>query len=281
MSGSVSNLELMLATVGLLGLLVLPPLAARGLQQSGHVEANFRGDRIPQSFGVVILLWASLMLPVCSLNVPALRPDVLHWMIAIVGFGLLGLLDDLRGDKKIKGIRGHFRAALVEHRITTGFIKAVGGGLLALALGIRLFPHRPADVLITAALIALTANAINLFDLRPGRACAVFFLGAAVALLLAWSESQSRVLSLWFVLIPTLTVYLRDRRAQAMMGDTGSNLIGGSLGLALALLPSLSVRLFALALLFALHLVAERLSITQLIERQPLLRALDRLTGVR
>ncbi|MCW3054420.1 MAG: UDP-N-acetylmuramyl pentapeptide phosphotransferase/UDP-N-acetylglucosamine-phosphate transferase [Chthonomonadales bacterium] len=266
---------------GLWAMVVLPLVADFGLRRIGHIEPNFRGERIPQSFGIVILLGALPMLlflaPLASIPLPSL----LSWLIALTGFGLLGLLDDFLGDKKIKGLRGHFRAAFVERRITTGFIKAIGGVALALGLGFFRFPHSPAEALLAAALIALSANAINLFDLRPGRAGSVFLLCAACLLALGWQQNNHGALCLLCVCLPTLMVYLRDRRALAMMGDTGSNPLGACLGLALVEQPSIALRIVALTLLIGLHILAEKMSITKLIERFAPLRALDRLTGAR
>ena len=267
--------------LGLGTVFTLPLLVARGMHRIGHIEPNFRGERIPQSFGIVILVWSLPMILLLgkSAHLPDLR--IFSWLIALAGFGLLGLLDDFRGDKQIKGLRGHFRAAFTERRFTTGFIKAIGGGGLALWLGLLHFPHVPAEALLAGALIALSANAINLFDLRPGRAGAVFLFCAAGLLSLNWLNKDSGALCLLLVTVPTVLVYLRDRRALAMMGDTGSNPLGACIGLALVEQPFLSLRVFALVLLIALHILAERVSITKLIERFALLRALDRLTGVR
>ncbi len=67
-----------------------------------------------------------------------------------------------------------------------------------------------------------------------------------------------------------------------MMGDTGSNLLGGALGLAYLLrFPGLTPRVVLLAALLLIHVAAERLSLTALIERNPPLRWLDSLTGRR
>lgn len=266
---------------GVWALVVLPPLAEIGLRRIGHIEPNFRGERIPQSFGIVIVLGALPMLLLLR-NLAQVPPrSVLSWLIALIGFGLLGLLDDLRGDKRIKGLRGHFRAAFVERRITTGFIKALGGAAIALSLGFLHFPHAPAAALLAGALVALSANAINLFDLRPGRAGAVFLLCAVGLLSLGYSQKNPSALCLLCVCLPAVIVYLRDRRASVMMGDTGSNPLGACLGLALVEQPYPGLRVAALLLLLALHVLAERVSITRLIERFALLRALDRLTGAR
>ena len=266
---------------GLWAMVALPLLADYGLRRIGHIEPNFRGERIPQSYGIVIVLGALPLLLILgpSLSIPALT--LRSWTVALTGFGLLGLLDDFRGDKKIKGLRGHFRAAFTQRRITTGFIKAIGGAAIALGLGFLHAPHAPAEALLGAALIALCANAINLFDLRPGRAGALFLLCAAALLALGWSQRNLSAVCLLGVVLPALAVYLRDRRALAMMGDTGSNPLGACLGLALVEQPSLPLRVAALLLLVGLHVLAEKVSITQLIARYAPLRALDRLTGVR
>jgi UDP-GlcNAc:undecaprenyl-phosphate GlcNAc-1-phosphate transferase len=266
---------------GVWALVVLAPLAAIGLRRIGHIEPNFRGERIPQSFGIVIVLGAIPLLLALERFCPVPRLTVLSWLVALTGFGLLGLLDDFRGDKRIKGLRGHFRAAFFERRITTGFIKAVGGVAIALSLGFLHFQHAPAEALLSGALIALSANAINLFDLRPGRAGAIFLMCAAGLLALGYSQSNVGTLCLLCVCLPAFVVYLWDRRACAMMGDTGSNPLGACLGLALVEQPSHGLRIAALIVLLALHLLAERISITKLIERYALLRTLDRLTGVR
>ncbi|MCW3099709.1 MAG: UDP-N-acetylmuramyl pentapeptide phosphotransferase/UDP-N-acetylglucosamine-phosphate transferase [Chthonomonadaceae bacterium] len=266
---------------GVWALVVLPPLAEIGLRRIGHIEPNFRGERIPQSFGIVIVLGALPLLLILAPLASIPRLSLLSWLIALTGFGLLGLLDDFQGDKKIKGLRGHFRAAFIERRITTGFLKAIGGATIALGLGFVRFPHAPVQALLAAALIALSANAINLFDLRPGRAGAVFLLCAAGLLALGWQQKSPGALCLLCVVLPTLIVYLRDRRALAMMGDTGSNPLGACLGLALVEQPSTALRIVALILLIGLHVLAEKFSITKLIARFAPLRALDRLTGVR
>ena len=266
---------------GVATVFALPPLIAAGMRRIGHIEPNFRGECIPQSFGIVILLWSMPMILLLGKPGHVSTLQILSWLIALAGFGLLGLLDDFRGDKQIKGLRGHFRAAFTERRFTTGFIKAIGGGGLALWLGLLHFPHSPLEALFAAALIALSANAINLFDLRPGRAGAVFLLCAVGLLSLGLVHREPFAWCLLLVTLPTILVYLRDRRALAMMGDTGSNPLGACLGLALVEQPFLGLRVAALVALIALHILAERVSITKLIERFPLLRALDRLTGVR
>ncbi len=174
--GMLSSRGLLLALFGLLFLPIVFVGVNRLLLRFNRVEANFRGERIPQSFGLAILLWSSVMLMLNAELFAVQRRESLLWLLCVIGFGLLGFVDDTWGTKRIKGLRGHFRAALRERTITTGFVKAVGGAMLALFLGWQLEPESPALALLDAALIALSANAINLLDLRPGRAGGVFLL---------------------------------------------------------------------------------------------------------
>jgi hypothetical protein len=81
-----------------------------------------------------------------------------------------------------KGWRGHLTALFRQKRITTGFIKLVGGGIGAIFLSAWLFSvNVPPSVLRLSAnwlsllvfgtvLIAISANTLNLLDVRPSRA---------------------------------------------------------------------------------------------------------------
>jgi UDP-N-acetylmuramyl pentapeptide phosphotransferase/UDP-N-acetylglucosamine-1-phosphate transferase len=72
-----------------------------------------------------------------------------------------------------------------------------------------------------------------------------------------------------------------DARGKAMMGDVGSNLLGAGAGLAAVIELPVWGRIVLFALLAALNLAAERVSLSAVIERSPILRALDRRLGVR
>ena len=134
---------------------------------------------------------------------------------------------------------------------------------------------------VDGTIIALSANALNLLDLRPGRAGAVFILCAT--LLLAFDVGpHAQTWALVLLIGLAVMIYLDDRAAKLMMGDVGSNSLGGALGLAFVLAVHSPIgRVTALAALVGLHVLAEKVSISALIERNPILRRLDRLTGVR
>lgn len=135
--------------------------------------------------------------------------------------------------------------------------------------------------LLSGAVIALSANAINLLDVRPGRALKGFAVlagaGACGIALLGQPAPWH-----WFHLAAGAAVVGAaaallggDLRGEHMLGDAGSNLFGSVGGLLLAAGPSWWQGVWAL-LLVAMHLYAERRSITQAIEGVKILDRLDR-----
>lgn len=275
--------RMLLFIAALLWLICLSPLVDELLRLWNLHRPNFRGDTIPAAYGLFILLWSALVMAVLIGFLPKERPLLAVYLGVTVGLGALGFIDDRWGDREVKGLRGHLRRFFIDGVITTGFVKAAGGLAVAIVVPHLTLEQEGATALLNGLIIALCANAFNLLDLRPGRACAVF-LFSAVVLLAAQMVVAGRLLvsPLLLVVIPTLYIYPRDARAQIMLGDTGSNLLGGALGLALTLaFPALAPRLGFLIALILLHLLAERYSLSRLIEQNALLRRLDALTGKR
>jgi UDP-GlcNAc:undecaprenyl-phosphate GlcNAc-1-phosphate transferase len=261
-------------------LLLLTFVTGPILTRLGMVRSNFRDDRIPVSYGIVILLWSAPTLASLSVLLPSRRRELAAFCLVAAVLGILGFIDDRWGDRSRTGLKGHFRAFFVEGVVTTGFAKAVGGGLIALAVPRFVLQIDWPNSALDGAIIALCANALNLLDLRPGRAGAVFLALATVIFAIQWNAGAISPLA--FLAIPALVVYERDARGRVMMGDSGSNLLGGTLGLALTTAcPGVGARLAILTLLAALHVVAERASITNIIEGNAILRRLDGMTGVR
>jgi UDP-N-acetylmuramyl pentapeptide phosphotransferase/UDP-N-acetylglucosamine-1-phosphate transferase len=246
------------------------------------VAPNFRGEVIPKAYGLAITGFALPMLLLDAFMFRRTAEDRLIWAVCISVFSALGLLDDLVGDKKVKGFRGHLSALVQHSKFTTGLVKAIGGMLAALAVGVYLHRSETLHILLVAGIIALCANTTNLLDLRPGRACGVFWALSMVVLLAIWPPRGGTIVpGLWYVVVPALVVWIRDAKASVMLGDTGSNLLGASIGLAVCLYLGVAWQVGALILALAVNILAERRSITQLIDQNPVLRTIDRMTGVR
>jgi UDP-GlcNAc:undecaprenyl-phosphate/decaprenyl-phosphate GlcNAc-1-phosphate transferase len=193
-----------------------------------------------------------------------------------VASGAIGLYDDLAGDAHARGLRGHI-AALRARRVTTGMVKLVGlvaAGALASVAERR----RPADVVIDTLLVAGTANLVNLFDLRPGRALKVVVLAGAPLMSRAGDSGAVVAGACVGAAVATLPA---DVTETVMIGDCGANALGSLLGWALAHGLRRPGRVTALVGVVGLTLASERVSFTDVIAGNRWLAALDGLGRAR
>jgi len=202
--------------------------------------------------------------------------------VALLGAGVVGAYDDLHGDAQARGFRGHLRA-LREGRVTTGLVKVAGIGTTAAVATALLAADRPGPVtggglartgawVLDTALVAGTANLVNLLDLRPGRAGKVLLIGG-----LALGVARPGAPGLAPVLGAVSGVLPADLAGRSMLGDCGANALGAALATSAAAALPLGGRLGALAVVAALNLASERVSFTAVVERTPWLHRLDRL----
>jgi UDP-N-acetylmuramyl pentapeptide phosphotransferase/UDP-N-acetylglucosamine-1-phosphate transferase len=240
---------------------------------------NHRGEPVTLLEGPAYVGGALGAVGLASGTGPRLRAAAL---LATTGAAALGAYDDLGGDGTRRGLRGHL-TALAHGELSTGAVKVLGlaaGGLGAAVLlhpggqpGSRGRAARLVDVASSGALIAGTANLVNLLDLRPGRALKVV---AALGLLTAAGGADPAILAA-AATGSSLAALPADLAERAMLGDTGANAAGALLGVAWAARLHRPGRLLALAAVTALTLASERVSFTAVIERTPALAALDRL----
>jgi hypothetical protein len=260
----------------------LLPAGARGLRDAGLVRENYRGATVAFPLGAVLATAALVALaPLAVLNDRAdldlLDPELRRWLPYLLGVAFLGFLDDALGQGAAagtpRGWRGHARA-LREGRLSTGAIKALG----ALALAAYVVSGRGLEswrYLADVALLLLATNAFNLLDLRPGRAEKGMALLGGGLCLGAWTLAPIELLGIFAG--PVLVGAWLTLRERAMLGDTGSNLIGAVAGVWLLTTLGGSGRLIALALALALTIYGELRSISATVERVPPLRWLDSL----
>ncbi len=242
-------------------------------------RVNFRGRPLPTAAGLLVVIAALVVeagrgtLGAFGLgDKPGLniaRPLVLF---ACFGFGLLGLIDDLLGTEGDRGFRGHLRA-LFAGRVTTGSIKIFGGAAVALVLASNVSTVSGRRLLADAVLIALAANLANLLDRAPGRAIKVGLLAWVPIAFVAGADAVG------IAIAPVIGAFCGllndDLREHLMLGDTGANVLGAVLGLAVVLDVGRGPRNFVLIGLILLTVAAEVVSFSAVIERVPILRRFD------
>jgi len=173
----------------------------------------------------------------------------------------------------VGGLAGHFKVLLFKKELNTGALKALGGGIISL-LAALIFDFS-LWAFVYALVIAMSANSINLLDLRPGRAGKAFILIAAFLIVQGWKQEN---LFFLIALLGGLLIYLKtDLQARAMLGDSGSNSLGAALGITAMWVLDKPALLIYLLVLAVFHLISERYSVTKIISGNRLLNYLDRL----
>lgn len=242
------------------------------------MRTNVVGALVPAVLGEAVLV-GSAGVVACVVAGGLAGLDVLEGMrvpaalaTVVVVMAAAGRWDDLRGDERPRGFGGHL-GALKGGRITGGLVKIVAGGAAGLACGLILSGDLWI-VLEAVLLVALSANLLNLLDRAPGRA-AKLWLVLAVPLFAfgepGWAIAASGMLGAAFCLLPS------DLGERAMLGDMGANPLGAAVGLGLLVSLERPYRVAAILVLLALNLASERYSFSTIIERNALLRKLDRI----
>jgi UDP-N-acetylmuramyl pentapeptide phosphotransferase/UDP-N-acetylglucosamine-1-phosphate transferase len=256
---------------------LLQPLLAAPLFE----RENFRGRRLPVAAGLVVVLAVLAVIGgwlVGDVLWDARRVRLelsLHAAaVATVGFGLLGLLDDLAGSGGRRGFRGHLEA-LSHGELTTGLVKLVGGGLVAIVAVAPWVGESFRQLVAGALVVALSANLANLLDRAPGRVGKASLL--AFAALALTSRLDVALTGPAIVAGAGAGLLVPDIRERCMLGDTGANVLGAGAGLGLVMTTTPGAWEIGAVVLLALNLSSEWVSFSRVIDRLPPLRWLDRL----
>jgi hypothetical protein len=266
--------------------LLVVPAGVRTMEAAKLVRRNYRRRRVAFPLGAVIVAASLLALaPLAPLDDRAdldfLDPELRRWFVYVIGVAFLGLMDDALGRgadaETPRGWRGHARAAL-SGELSTGVVKAAGAFALA-AYAVSGLGREALDYLVDLALLLLATNMANLLDLRPGRAEKALALTGLGLCLGYWTVEPIELLGLFIG--PVAVGAWFTLREGAMLGDTGSNVIGALMGIWLVTTLDDTGRYIALGVLVTLTIYGEFRSISAAIERLPLLRQLDSLGRVR
>lgn len=235
---------------------------------------NFRGNTVSLAGGVAAA--AAAVIGAARLPAPLRAPAVLVSGVAAA----TGCADDFAAEPgAAKGLKGHLKA-LARGELTTGAVKLLGISGAAVLGGGMVARGRAGgkasvalDALTSGALIAGTANLVNLFDLRPGRAVKVC-TALAAGIAADPRNHGGRALAHTAAGV-ALGAAPRDLNETTMLGDVGANALGALLGVALASHPRGRTRAGALAAVTGLILASEKVSFSKVIESRPALARLD------
>lgn len=313
--------------------LVVPALAMRmlapSLGASRQVTANYRGRSVFLGLGVVWVVWAVSLLVVSTaydavgsfimpglgsaemglFDGPLTMPLYAIPLILVVASATFGLIDDVFGTASDKGFRGHLKA-LAHGRLTTGGLKLLGIGLVSAvyawnaatrgadAAGVASAGIRIGWWVAGTLVIALSANLVNLTDLRPGRALKTYSVLAVVGGVLfalnvtrqyetyagqigaVWDRADVAVTVACMLIVllgPVVAVWKADLGERGMLGDAGSNAMGAIVGYLFAeSLPLPWLAALAVVLL-GLNVLSEKVSFSSIIDAVGPLRLVDRL----
>lgn len=192
-------------------------------------------------------------------------------LITALGAGVIGGYDDRAGARPDqgadKGVAGHV-AALRAGRISAGAAKALGLSTLGVTVA-GAFVRGPGPRLVAGGVIAGAANAVNLLDVRPGRAGKLTLLAGLPLLGGPAGALAAAPVGAAAAMLPD------DLGERAMLGDAGANALGALLGLRLVAGSPPSRHATVLAVLAALTAASELVSFSAVIAATPGLRALD------
>jgi len=230
-------------------------------------RTNHRGEAVTLLEGPALALAGALAVGAVGGGARARTAAAL----AAAGAGAFGAYDDLAGSTASKGFRGHL-GALRRGEVTSGLVKVGGIGATGLLAG-AVLRDGLVDRVLAGGVVAGSANLVNLFDLRPGRALKVGLVAAAP---LASSGGPgagvaATTLGAAAALLP------EDLAEQSMLGDAGANALGALVGAAYAAGASRRSLALGLVALVALTAASERISYSQVIDATPPLAWLDRL----
>lgn len=243
------------------------------LRRPPHARENYRGRVVLGTAGVVLIVPLLIGAGIALAGDDPATDIVLTMLGAGVVFAVLGYLDDVYGSRHAGGFIGHARE-LLHGRMTTGSLKAFGGGVVGL-ISAWTVGRRGLWILVGGAVVALSANFANLLDLRPGRTLKVWLPSAASLAFARMSGGGETVLA---TLGGGAIVFgLYELRERVMLGDTGAGTLGGVLGVGAVAALGTTALLVVLCVLLAITAASEMVSFSRVIEAVPPLRWADRL----
>lgn len=215
--------------------------------REGMPGAHYKKMGTPTMGGILILI--PVFVITLGLNIAALIQEgltgqsILIPLGVLVGFGLLGAIDDWEGIASSRGIIGEGlspRVKFIAQLLLAGgivFVMSSGGVQYSNAILIPLIPNEielPAVIWVPVAIFVMigTSNALNLTDGLDGLAGIITATAFAAYGLIAALQGQTFLVQFCFIMVGACFGFLwyNAHPAQLFMGDTGSLALGAALG---------------------------------------------------
>jgi phospho-N-acetylmuramoyl-pentapeptide-transferase len=194
---------------------------------------------------VLPVLLVSLALNIANIVRTGKGASIALPLFVMMGFALLGLIDDWEGIQRSRGKVGEglsprvkLAGQVILALLAAGVISLLGGGFsfaneIILPLLPVSIPISPVLFIpITAFIIVAMANAVNFTDGLDGLAGIISASAFAAYGVIAYLQGQIFLTQLSFILVGACFAFLwyNAHPAQLFMGDTGSMALGATLG---------------------------------------------------
>jgi UDP-GlcNAc:undecaprenyl-phosphate/decaprenyl-phosphate GlcNAc-1-phosphate transferase len=251
-----------------------------GLSLGKPLAINYRGRSIPAVLGIPVVASLCWVVPfaLIAVAIGQERPTLKPYGAILLGILLVfvaGLYDDLQ-PVRTRGLVHQIRLAFTG-RLTSGVVKLILIVAAACLVAFSITGPGSPPAWLCVPVLAGSANLWNLLDVRPGRALKLFLL-AAIGLVAAVHDSSSDAGVLLATGLGAAAAILAfDVRERAMLGDSGANVLGFVIGVAVCTSASTAGLVVGLVVIVILHALAETVTLSRIIEATPPLRWFDQL----
>lgn len=240
------------------------------LEELNILKKNYQGKGVLVTGGF-LLIFITLITWSIIFGIGYVERELFEtYLFLSLVIGATGLLDDLAGNRLVRGLKGHFDS-LRKGVLTTGIIKVVVISISALLLALN-YKESLGEVIISTGIIVFMSNLVNLLDLRPGRSIKFFII---ISIFIINRDNLLYYLPYFL----SFLVYLPyEMKEEMMLGDCGANLLGFILGFNIVLKTESFVNLLLIFILaFFLNILSEKYSFSSIIKINPVLNWIDSL----
>ena len=265
------TLNLMIAFVAtiILGMIIIPILKKHKVGQivrEDGPQSHLKKSGTPIMGGITMIIVLVIMLGIHAMKYPVLILAI----IAILGFGLIGFIDDykklvLKNTEGLSPKKKMLGLILVTAAFIFAYIKIfhLGTDIILPVVAQPMTLSLPVFILFMAFILLGTSNAVNLTDGLDGLASGVVAIIMTFFTLVAIKNGEQDMIILGASSVGTCLGFLvfNYHPAKVFMGDTGSLALGGAVA-AIALIMKMPLYLAIVAFVCIIDTVSVMLQVS-------------------